>query len=279
MASVIRNLYNNYIKVPSYITERKDTIHSGLSLITLIALSGVAYAEKKRDFAIAFGVGAVWQLTLTILKVDRFEKPQKKTYEKVDQHNPVQSKQTAVSLVLGCVDGYSRWFIGAPALAIEKIMGGAALAFEHLHIHNLKNNPYIQPLRQNVTFGNFLGVCMGIRFMLAVESIFAKKEKRAPLRPDSDYTSSLLLAQDQKEDEVSGEVPAEIEGEAPEGELGEDCREEGCCDEAHGHAHAPTVSYVDMAYDSTSSLYSAKDSSKKDKGGVQVKDLPGRLLD
>lgn len=230
MTSEVNNIINP-TRIPNFFYKRKDLIHSGLSLISLIALSAFAVAEKKKEFAIAVGIGAAWQLTLTILKVDRFEKSPKKIHERVHQHKPSQSKPTFGSLVMGCVDGYSRWFIGASPLPIEKIFGGTALAFEHLHFHNLKNNPYIKPLQQTVTFGNFMGVCMGIRLMLAIESLFAGKEKVAVFRPGSGYTAAHLTAAEESE----GEEEVAVEEE-------EDEQEE--CDECHSgeHEHAASAS-------------------------------------
>lgn len=134
------------LKVPDVITRNSEKINKTLATISLIGLTALAYSIRPQHFIVAAGAGAVWQLGLNILKVKR------------------SHSDEGCESEMGCVDGYSKWFIGRRPLHIEKIMGATTLAAEHMLHHN-----------KYVTFSNFLAVCMGIRAVIMAGEFLSGK--------------------------------------------------------------------------------------------------------
>lgn len=134
---IIKQTYDA-ICVPAIILRKEKQINNYLSKVSLIGLSALAYYLKPREFVGAVTLGALWQTSLIVLKVQR----------------PVKDKHCGTDADMGCVDGYSKWFTGVIPLHIEKVAGGTWLAAEHILKHP-----------KTITFANFLGVCMGIRLV------------------------------------------------------------------------------------------------------------------
>ena len=158
---IIKDTYAD-IKVPRIIRKHSDAINNSLSKVSLIGLAGLACYIKPREFGQAVAIGALWQISLIVLKVQR---------PLEDSHCGPTDKGQNVS-GMGCVDGYSKWFIGENPLYIEKIAGGTWLAAEHILKHP-----------KHITFANFLGVCMGIRLMNFVrDGISGQQTEQIPIQ-------------------------------------------------------------------------------------------------
>lgn len=166
--------------VPSFLVNNAHKCNQVLSNVSLVALTGLAFYAKPRDFAKAVAIGALYQITLILFQVDR-NKPRE-----------VRTGRNTINLGSGGCADIASGFIGQRALDHETILATAWLAAEHILSHS-----------KIVTYSRFFGVCMGVRLLTIIQGAFStpvapKKIGAASTAPSIE--SKRLVSDESKND-------------------------------------------------------------------------------